>query len=330
MISLIIVSGIIGLISVSLIPWITYEDTYLSIESMANSENLQIKGLSGDLENVNLCFWLLIIFGLISITGLAFQMLGKYSFIAKIFMLIGCSNIVFSISVFIIINFNIVNNIEKIDSVSAALIFANIPVKYAHLPVIISVISLIGSILFTLYVVSFSIKDIINLKKHDLSDKKPEEDKKMIFNQPIKKEIEFEKKKREETIELPKPYIELQETREPEKKVMITAPPIKETYQEPDLKQTSELEDPMVQPLISKEEIDSQDKPITPFKEEKIKQPSEPKSTSEAMHEHPPKLDDKPPVSPLFEKALSSAIEKRHIEITKAVKEKKQESESEH
>ena len=100
---MIIVSGIIGLSFVSLIPWITYENTYLNIESIANSNNLQITGLSGDIENVSLCFWLLIIFGLISAVGLAIHILGKYSLIAKIFMLIGCPNIVFSIFGFIII-----------------------------------------------------------------------------------------------------------------------------------------------------------------------------------------------------------------------------------
>lgn len=328
MTSLIIISGIIGLILVSLTPWITYENTYLSIESMANSENLEIKGLVGDLENISLCFWLLIIFSLISMVGLAIHILGSYSSIAKILMLIGCTNIIFSISVSILIHFIVIPNIEETNSISAALISSSLPIKYAYLPIVISVISLIGSILYTGYIVSFSIKGITNLKKDDLSNKKTDDDKKIIFKKPIQKEIEFEKTQREETIEIPKPQMELQETIEPEKKVMLTPPPIRETYQEPDLKQPSEPEDPMVQPLISKEPPDMQEKPRTPFKEEKTDQTSEPKIISETMHGKTPKSDEKPPISPIFERALSSAIEKRHIETPKEVKEKKHESES--
>jgi hypothetical protein len=84
----------------------------------------------------------------------------------------------------------------------------------------------------------------------------------------------------------------------------------------------------MIQPLNTKEPPNIQEKPRTPFKDEKIEKPPEPQSPSETIHKQFPKTDDKPPISPIFEKALSSAIEKRQTYPAKDNKAKKQEPES--
>ena len=101
--SLIVVSSIIGLSLVSLLPWISDENSsadgavYLNMGAIEKSNNEQIKGLANDLGLINTCFWLVIIFGLLSFVGITIYVSGKYSSLAQIIMLIGCATIIFNI-----------------------------------------------------------------------------------------------------------------------------------------------------------------------------------------------------------------------------------------
>lgn len=326
--SLIIVSGIIGLSLISIMPWITYEGTYLNIDGINNDDNLQVKGLVGDLEIISLCFWLLIIFGIISSFGIALSLYGKkYSSIAKIFIFAGCANIVFSVLV-VLLHITLINNIDEMDSISASFIVSNLPIKYAYLPMITGVISLTGSASYTGYILSYLVR-LFRGPKKDTIDKEPEEESKKIFERPAKtvEELKVKDIQQKEIIELPKPQVNIGEQRESEKKDILTAPPLQETYTEPEPSQPPEPEEKTMQPVFPEEPNNLEKTPEKPFEAEKIEQPSNQDTTPEPTQEQQLKSEDELITSPLFEKALSSAIEKRHLETKKENKEKKQQSE---
>ena len=170
---LIVVSSIIGLSLISLLPWITVTETpstdetitvYHNFATMEKSDNEQIKNIVKDLGLISNCFWLVIIFGLLSFVGMIIYTSGKYSSLAQIIMLIGCATILFSILV-VFVNWNLISNIENMEAISTPLIFKSVPIMYAHLPLIMGIISLMGAILYTVVVAPFSIKYLISSKK---------------------------------------------------------------------------------------------------------------------------------------------------------------------
>ena len=323
--SLIIVSGISGLVLFSVAPWITYEDTYLNMEGVTNIDNLQVKNLVGDLEIINLCFWLLIMFGIISYFGIALHLYGKYSPIAKILIFAGCTNIVFS-GLIVILHITLINNIDETSS--ASLIVSHLPIKYAYLPMITGVVSLIGSASYAGYIVFYLIRLFRDSEK-DTIDKEPEEKSKNVFEMDIKtsEEPKFKDIQHKEIIDLPKPQANIDEPMIPEKKDILTTPPVQKTYSEPEPSQPPEPEEKTTQPVFSKESTDIKETPEEPFEAKKIEQPTDLETPPEPNQEQLPKSEDKLQPSPLFEKALSSAIEKRHLETQKEDKEKKQQSE---
>jgi DNA-directed RNA polymerase subunit RPC12/RpoP len=326
-ISLMIVLGIAGLTFVSILPWISVTETTLSgepittynnIASMEKSNDEQINSLAGDVQLLSICFWMLIIFGLLSFIGMILRASEKYFKLAQIIMFIGCANVIFSILV-VFLNFRLIQNIESTANVSLAplLGFSSTPIKYAHLVLITGIMALIGSISYAGLTIFFSIKSYIGQKKQQY-------DKKTISKQfsqkmeqkPIAKKSNLEKKK-----EIARRIQPIEKRFEPEEKTPLKTNIRKEYYADRKRDETIEpekttMQQPDVPSVPEKFHEDSsytkKERYGKPFAEEQI---TKPEITSE-----PEKLL----TSPLFEKALSSALEKIQPEIKKEKTEQKQ------
>lgn len=296
---LIVVSSIIGLSLMSLLPWISVTETPSAgetvtvchnIATMEKSNDEQIKDLVKDLRLISNCFWLVIIFGLLSFAGMIIYTSKKHSSLAQIIMLIGCATIIFGVLA-VFVNWNLINNIENMEAISATFISKSGPIMYAHLPLIMGVISLIGAILYTVVVTSFSINHLISPKKEKKSGKK-QYDQKTKPEQFSKKEEEIiiEKTPIEEKQDLLEQIQTIEKPVEPEKK-SLEKTSVQEDH--PEQEQSSEPEKPILE-----------------------EQPSKPETSSEIVQKQSQE-SEQPSTSLLFEKALSSAIEKRQMKTDK-------------
>ncbi len=173
----IVVSSIIGLILLSLLPWISVvendsvkEDLYFNFEMMKKSSNEEISDLADDLNLINISFWALIILCLLSYIGATIQISGKFSVLGNILLLIGCTALIFSILV-IYLQLIISENIGKIDTISASTIYT--PINYAYILLIPSFLILICSAIYTGITILHSIQKFTSSKK-SMKDKKEE------------------------------------------------------------------------------------------------------------------------------------------------------------
>lgn len=304
---LIVVSSIIGLSLISLLPWISVTETpsadetitvYHNFATMEKSDDEQIKDIVKDLGLISNCFWLVIIFDLLSFVGIIIYTSKKYSSLAQIIMLIGCATIIFSVLA-VFINWNLINNIENMEAISTPFIFKFGPIMYAHLPLIMGVISLIGAILYTVVVTSFSIKHLISSKKEKKSGKKQYDQKTRPEQFSKEEEIVIKKTPIEEKQELLEQIQTIEKPVEPEEKLLSEKTSVQEDH--PEKEQLSEPE----KPVIPKQSF-------APEKPTLEKQPSKPETSSEIVQKRSQE-SEQPPTSLLFEKALSSAIEKRQM-----------------
>jgi DNA-directed RNA polymerase subunit RPC12/RpoP len=289
---LVVVSSIIGLSLMSLLPWISVTETpsadetitvYHNFATMEMSDDEQIKEIVKDLRLISNCFWLVIIFGLLSFAGIIIYTSKKYSSLAQIIMLIGCATIIFSVLA-VFVNWNLINNIKNMEAISASLIFKSGPIMYAQLPLIMGVISLIGAALYAVVATSFSIKYLISSKKEKKSGKKQ-------YDQKTKPE-QFSKK---------------------EEEIVIKKTPIEEKQEL--LEQIQTIEKPVTpkQSFAPEKPSDIEEILEKPILEE---QPLKPETSPEIVQKQSQESEQSP-TSLLFEKALSSAIEKRQMETDK-------------
>ena len=335
--SLVIVLGIVGLTLVSLLPWISVTETfpegvtkttYHDIASMENNDDNQIQSLAGDVRLLNICFWMLIVFGLLSFVGMILLASGKQSHLAQIIVFIGCANVIFSILVVHLV-LNLLQNIEGMATISLAPILglSFIPIDYAHLILITGFTALIGSVSYAGLTVFFSIKRYKEQKKQQYDQKTMQKElyTKTKNEPPITKKPSLEKKK-----EIARRMQPLEKRFEPEEKTPLKTAIRKEYYA--DLEREKTLEP---------EKTTTLQQPAAPFVIEKIPEKSpevkkeiyekpveeerspEPEITSETAQEDSSESDEIL-MSPLFEKALSSALEKIQPEIKKEKVEQKQ------
>ena len=186
----------------------------------------------------------------------------------------------------------LIADIDSMNGIFAASVCQNIFItfKYAYFTLIISIVSVIGSILYTIAIISFSVKRVAHSKEQRKFTKK-----KAVSEVPI-----------EEKQKLPEP----EETLEKQPKVEKTLlPEISHEYES----------DEEPKPVTKPEESPPQKKYFE-FDKEKTKR-------IDSKEELPKtEISKELPKSPLFEKALDSAIEKRHPEAEKEhVEEKKEE-----
>ena len=267
------------------------------MEKNANSQI--ILDLAGDLEITMIFLWVVTIFAIVSFAGIILYVSEKYSFLAKLLMLLGCSNMIFNvIAVFLLRNWTI--NIEGITGFSLSLI-ASTPISYIHLTMLIIIISFISSIFYTCFVVYFFIKRIPVLLKQK---KKPEKqmDKKPNTDQLYNKEKQRIMRD-----------IQALEKQTPPKPIKRFEKPSTSEFISEDKKES--LEEP------EKTSI-----PKPPFKIDKTR--SEEKTTEKPQSETLEETENgEMPTSSMFEQALTSAIKKRQPDIQKKEENKQPEKE---
>jgi len=169
---------IFGLILCLLLPWIcvtntsssTTETIYYGLSAIENMNDEQIKIIAADIGLINICFWIMIIFGLISSIGMMLLTTGKKSQLARILVLSGCTNIIFSILV-IIANLGVIQKIEDTSTISLAPVLglSFTTVGYGHLSLITGVVSLLTSLAYSGLTVLYVIKSS-NYKKKQTYD----------------------------------------------------------------------------------------------------------------------------------------------------------------
>jgi hypothetical protein len=172
LIRIIIIATVIGLITIPIFPWIMApfegeSSAYISegfIEIAKNggyggSSSSEIKIVSDDLGFIGLSFWLVLLFGVISLIGIMIAKIkSRWSFIPSILLLlIGCMTILFS--VFIVYgHWNFFTHVNEFSEggISTGIFGFN------YIPLVMGIILLISSISYTAKVVSFSAYSIPN------------------------------------------------------------------------------------------------------------------------------------------------------------------------
>jgi len=323
---LIILLSIVSLILLSLLPWISVaendsvkEDLHFNVEMIEESNNEQIRDLANNLNLINISFWTLLIFGLFSFMGATIHASGKFSIIGYVMLLIGCATLILSI---LILDLQIVllGDIEKIDLVSASTVFT--PFNYAYILLAPSFLILIFSISYTWNMFSHSIQKFKDskkekkekiktakklIKKSEETEEKepPKEEKHPAEKTPITPEADEKRANMEKWLAGEVRNIEKQDVEEkipePEEKeetIRLEQPPSKEEQVELEKKEPEK-------PIQEKEEIPSE--PLEKLKKAHVFQAEKTKEKIEGPGELP--------VSQTFEKALSSAIQKKQTEI---------------
>jgi ribosomal protein S27E len=273
---------------------------------MKLSTNDQIRNLAKDLELINIIFWLTIILALVSSVGFMIYVSRKISQIGQIMILVGCGTLILSIlNIYLIWSFII--RIENIDTISSLLFNNIIIIKYIHIPLILGFFSLLTSTYYTLTIVSFSIDYFKSSKKT-----KKESKQKTIEAQISDKKAEIATKKWiEEKREIPEKISTIENDFFPKK------PSFDEILSKPNkggLFVSEEIEK-------SDEQINTENKffnekqtePLIEKKEEPIRN----EILSEDFQKQTEERAKPSSQSPIFEQAISSAIEKRQPEIEK-------------
>lgn len=322
----IIVMSIIGLSFISILPFVTdfsvQEGVVHNLGTIKSSNNEQIKGLGGDLELINLIFWLTIIFALIATIGIMSCTTRKISLISQIITMLGSTTLFLSaLNIFLIWSFIV--KIESIDTISSLLLTNHILLNYGHITLIIGFISLLVSMFYTITTISFSVNFFSNQKKTKKSVKK-ETKQKPIETQisDKKKEIASKKWVEEEKREIPNPI-----------EKPIKAPIVKNDLfpkktslygllSESDNEYPFKAENSKKQgEIIDTNKKFFSQKPSEIPKEKKV-EPFKQKIFPEELSDQPKDSEEPPSQSPLFEQALSSAIKKSRSKSEKKVIEK--------
>jgi ribosomal protein S27E len=244
LLTLIVVSSIIGLTLISLLPWISVTEVTSSGETVAiydisimqQSTNEQIQDIAGNIELTMMVFWVIIIFSVIAFVGIAILASEKHTSLAQLIMMVGCATAVFSIVV-VFLQWSSINSIEGMDGISTIKIIGQLPIKYAYLPLAIGGLSLLGSILYTVSFVTFWLQRLTgSIKKHHATTTQVDKPKKKkLFSKREKKTKKLAKGTKEESA-MPPSYsgtpIEQEKT------------PIHDTGAEPEQPQPVELEKP--------------------------------------------------------------------------------------
>ncbi|MCG2825431.1 MAG: hypothetical protein L6265_02420 [Thermoplasmatales archaeon] len=181
-ITIIILVSIIGLVTMPLFPWMSYEHktynsdgervsvtTYLSEEdihtaSKASGSSRETRNLDGDIGMIGLSLWLALIFGIIALIGITVYRAGGWGIsIGSLLLLISVIVIVFAILALVYngIFFGDVGNHER-----AVNKYLSEGEKYKemffynYIPMIMSIILLIASLAYLAVIVPFSVRTL--------------------------------------------------------------------------------------------------------------------------------------------------------------------------
>jgi hypothetical protein len=143
---------------------------------MGYSYNKDIIDLTNISSQIIICFWLIIILGIIAFIGIMLYTTDKLLKLPKKLIIIGGSTIFFGI-IILYFYWNFLSAVNGINDVSlASMVNVNFPIKYIYLPLIMSFISLIGSVLYT--------KNIFDMMKIDKEVIKDDRESKIISKHP--------------------------------------------------------------------------------------------------------------------------------------------------
>jgi len=314
----ILILSILCLFLISFLPWISVleegmvkENLHFNYEMMRQSTNEQIYELSVDLMNINILFWTIIVISLISFIFITYHALVNSSLFSQILIVTtGC--ITFAIIIIIVYHQIIFSRlINNIDYISASMI--NSPFAYAYIQFIISIILLIYSGSYTISLVKFSIKHVKNLKKQ--TKKKTEIYEEEIHDTPEDIEKSLKGSDKLKTLLESDRDFKLDEIDKLlAKNTIITEKQISDDNQpKQELEKDEQIEIPSNNETIKvedeiQEEYNQEEN--TAKEEQKIKQPFPPPKPKKKSDD-----TDEIHISEHFEKALSSAIEKKQIKI---------------
>ena len=135
------------------------------------SENEQIKDLSDQSGLIYNCFWVVLLISLFTYIGLTLNVAQKFSSLSQLLMLTGCLVILFNFLV-IFLHLRFMETVNISENISLAYITPGIYMKYFHLIMLPSSISLIGSLAYTGYVLPFIVKQKRINKKQSFDNEK--------------------------------------------------------------------------------------------------------------------------------------------------------------
>jgi len=160
-----------------------------NINSMKETNNVEIKELNKDLSIINYFLWIIIFLVVFLYIFLIYSIDKKSYLLSKKFILIGCLTVICSVFI-LYMQFSFIKNVGTIENISlASMYFKNFPIKYFYIPFILSITSTVLS-------TSFVTQGLLFLKKLKIENRKKELDKTFEENYEkdryyIKKDIEF-------------------------------------------------------------------------------------------------------------------------------------------
>lgn len=292
--------SILGLIFTSFFPLISApendavkEELYFDFEMMKDSNNYEIYSLVSDVNFINLLFWSIICLGLISIFCIIYL-----TFLTRWYLgLLTIVSIAISIFSFLLVisQYNFIKDVANMETITLSTV--SYTITYVHIIFLFSIVLLIFSILYSLYV-------ILDLGRQILASKS----KKHLLKNKEDKQVDS----------LTKPIIDTQITHPQEpiiKNVKI------ERWVNQDLKNNDKKPDEDI--YTPKKEVME---PIETTTEEKMyvnnkiatsEKKDQPGPFDSIKREEKQEESVKSSVSQSFEEALSSAIEKKQNQIGK-------------
>ena len=297
----IVLSSILGLILLSFLPMVTVNDTNTSESvtynmALMEKNSSQTGNLRRELQTITIFFWIIVIISLLSFIGIINQLSEKFLSLGQIFLLMGCGTTIFSVLV-VIYHFILMRNVDGLENMSLTFI-GPLPIKYIYIPLVMGIVSLGYSGVYTWSIGTAAIKYFITEKK----SKEPKPKKEKLKKKTTKKEEgQIPAVKTPATIASFKKQDEIEEWLKDEiSQIEKTKDEIVEPVDEPEKEEIPLEPESSIEVTVESEKTEG--KTIAaPFskKEPLITKEEEPKSSGEV------------PTSPSFEKALSSAIEKR-------------------
>lgn len=195
----IILLSIVGLVLISLFPWISIsemdevnEDLVFNLEMMKKSDNQAINDIASEIELINVLLWSLIILGLISLVGVTIHSSGKFLILGQVLLMIGCVMIISSIFI-LHVHLSVYTSIEEHLILSSVDLFPHI--KYSFILLITSIFIFICSavyVVLTIFHLVDTIKNMLKSKNEENLSLKNIEHKKPVNNED-ERDLELEK-----------------------------------------------------------------------------------------------------------------------------------------
>jgi len=308
---ILIISSMISLFFVSLIPWLSVEESnqvkenlHFNFEMIKKSSNPQISSLSYDINLIIYSFWLIIIFSIISFLGSTIHASGKYIKAGQILLFFGCITLILLVFS-IYLQIKMPGKINEIEFVNHSSIIS--PFYYLYLILISSIIALLSSISYTWAFSSHSIQ-----KYKELKEQKKEKTKQLKKSKLAKKKTEV---KIEKPLKVKKPA-KIETPILKKQPIIEKKPVVEEKTAEPKVADESEeVEQWLAGQVKEMEKEPVEEKTVEPKKEPEIKEKETkkqifPEEKSPITKEESEEIKEIP-VSKSFEDALSSAIQKK-------------------